>query len=179
MEFDGTEYNKEYWEGEMKRREHKLKTWPVFYWDVVTGAKTFEIRKNDRDYQVSDILVLQEYIPEENRYTGEECRVIVNYTVRLDGLPGIPNGFIAMSTYLEENDLESHLAESNTLYQKALKDVVKLSLANQELRERVRELEDITKHLLEFFKPKSSLIPSQRYWAEQAEQALGGQDDRE
>ncbi len=35
---------------------HNLKTWMPFYQDVIDGRKTFELRKNDRDYQVGDIL---------------------------------------------------------------------------------------------------------------------------
>lgn len=34
---------------------------------VATGVKTFEIRKNDREFQVGDILRLR-----RTRYTGEE-----------------------------------------------------------------------------------------------------------
>jgi len=77
--------------------EHQLKTWPIFFWDVVTGAKTFEIRKDDRNFKVGHKLVLKEYDPETKIYTGEECTVNVDYTICLDGLPGIPRGLIGMS----------------------------------------------------------------------------------
>ena len=43
--------------------EHTLKTWPVFFADVETGAKNFEIRKNDRNFQVGDFLRLEEFEP--------------------------------------------------------------------------------------------------------------------
>jgi len=43
--------------------EHELKILPEFYARVCTGEKAFEIRKNDRDYQVGDILVLKEWRP--------------------------------------------------------------------------------------------------------------------
>jgi len=39
---------------------HTLKTDPAVFADVLSGAKTFEIRFNDRDYQVGDVLQLQE-----------------------------------------------------------------------------------------------------------------------
>lgn len=77
--------------------KHKLKTWSVFYWDVVVGAKTFDIRINDRNFQVGDELILREYDPDNEKYTGEKHSVWVDYTVTLDGLPGIPDGLIAMS----------------------------------------------------------------------------------
>ena len=76
---------------------HTLKTWPVYYWDVVVGAKTFEIRRNDRNFKVGDELVLREYDPDKEVYTGEEIIVYVDYIVSTDGLPGISEGLCAMS----------------------------------------------------------------------------------
>ena len=81
-------------------KEHKLKTWPVFFSDVESGAKTFEIRQNDRDFQVGDILVLQEYKPTTKQYTGQEIFVVVTYAIHLDGLPGIPPGLVGMGIQL-------------------------------------------------------------------------------
>jgi ASC-1-like (ASCH) protein len=77
--------------------EHRLKTWPVCFADVKHGAKTFEIRKNDRDFKVGDFLILEEFYPETGSFTGERIKVLVTYTICLDGIPGMPNGFIGMS----------------------------------------------------------------------------------
>lgn len=44
--------------------EHELKIHPQFLSRIASGQKTFEIRKNDRDYQVGDTLILMEYDPE-------------------------------------------------------------------------------------------------------------------
>ena len=52
------------------RNIHKLKLWPEYFDVVIKGIKTFEIRKNDRDYKVGDVLLLQEYIPSEAKFTG-------------------------------------------------------------------------------------------------------------
>lgn len=37
---------------------HTLKCWPAFYDAVASGAKTFELRLDDRGYQPGDILIL-------------------------------------------------------------------------------------------------------------------------
>lgn len=47
---------------------HEVKILTEFYNRVITEQKTFEIRKNDRDYQVGDFLLLKEYDPVEREY---------------------------------------------------------------------------------------------------------------
>lgn len=82
---------------------HKLKIWPEYYNEILTGKKTFEIRKTDKDYKVGDTLYLQEYNPKaktENRdwgYTGNEMQVEVTY-ILTDDNPFINiDGFVIMS----------------------------------------------------------------------------------
>lgn len=43
---------------------HELKIWPQFYKLVAEGSKTFEVRKNDRDFQVGDEVKLKYFDPE-------------------------------------------------------------------------------------------------------------------
>lgn len=42
-------------------QRHELKTTPGYFEQVWTGAKTFEIRYDDRGYQRGDEVVLQEF----------------------------------------------------------------------------------------------------------------------
>ena len=76
---------------------HALKILPGYFEDVISGKKTFEIRKNDRDYKVGDLLALNEYTETEEYigYTGRSCLVKVDYI--LDNGAFLPEGFIAMS----------------------------------------------------------------------------------
>lgn len=86
----------------------KLKCWPEYYQEVKNGNKTFEIRNNDRDYQVGDILLLQEWKPRgycatmpsilEGDYTGDETEVKVTYIIKDKLLYiGIMSGYCIMS----------------------------------------------------------------------------------
>lgn len=49
---------------------HELKIICNFFNDILFSNKNFEIRKNDRDFKVNDILILKEYNPIEKKYTG-------------------------------------------------------------------------------------------------------------
>lgn len=43
--------------------KHELKIWPQYYARVADGSKTFEVRNNDRAFQMGDTVVLREYDP--------------------------------------------------------------------------------------------------------------------
>jgi len=58
---------------------HELKIWPQYFKAVVSKKKRFEYRKNDRDFQVGDMLILKEYYPKKDTYSGKEIKVIVTY----------------------------------------------------------------------------------------------------
>lgn len=58
---------------------HHLKTWPEYYEAVLDGTKSFEVRKDDRDFQVGDLLVLLEYDPDEGEFTGRKLHKKISY----------------------------------------------------------------------------------------------------
>jgi len=78
-------------------KQHDLKTWPEFFEAIIKGTKTFEIRKNDRFYQVGDTLRLREYniraVPPV--YTGRETLRVVRYIVY--DFEGLASGYCIMS----------------------------------------------------------------------------------
>lgn len=58
---------------------HRLKIKPEYFIDATDGKKTFELRKNDRDFKVGDTLILQEY---NEDYTGRATKVKVTYMLK-------------------------------------------------------------------------------------------------
>jgi hypothetical protein len=66
-------------------RVHDLKIWPVYFDALADGRKTFEYRRNDRDYAVGDVLHLREWEPlaesngECGAYTGRTMARRVTY----------------------------------------------------------------------------------------------------
>jgi hypothetical protein len=81
---------------------HTLKTWPQYYKAVVSGEKTFELRKNDRGFKVGDVLVLQEYNKHKEEYTGEMMSFTVTYILTGHSF-GVKPGFVIMSIIPETN----------------------------------------------------------------------------
>lgn len=74
---------------------HELKIWPEFFEGVVSGKKTFEIRRADRDFRVKDQLHLREWDPDKRDYTGRNCTVLVTCVLG-DDWPGISKGHVLM-----------------------------------------------------------------------------------
>lgn len=73
---------------------HYLKTWKPFFQDVKSGIKQFEVRKNDRDYQVGDTLILDEIDQNSERPTGDWIAKLVVY--KLDDVHFVKEGFVIL-----------------------------------------------------------------------------------
>lgn len=73
---------------------HNLKTWPEVFSDIKTGLKRFEVRKNDRDFKVGNILCLDEYSPDTHSYTKDQFCVRVMYMIQ--GVFGLPKDLCVM-----------------------------------------------------------------------------------
>lgn len=77
-------------------KTHTLKCWPEPFEAMKDGRKPFEIRRNDRDYKVGDILLLQEWRPADEKFTGRE---LIREVVFILDNPrfGIKKGFVVMA----------------------------------------------------------------------------------
>lgn len=70
-------------------KHHELKIWPVFFEAVLVGYKKCEFRINDRNFQLGDLLILREYSPETQSFTGRVLRKYVSHILELlDLSPG-------------------------------------------------------------------------------------------
>jgi len=78
---------------------HDLKTWPEYFRAVEIGAKTFEIRNNDRNFKLDDFLKLREYDPRTMKYTGNELRAKITYITNFNQ----PTGQLVMGIVVQNS----------------------------------------------------------------------------
>ena len=82
-------------------KTHYLKIWPQYYAETAQGEKFAQLRKNDRNYQIGDRLVLQEYDPKRSVYTGLE--ITCHVTDLIEKCEGLMDGFCILSIKLGHN----------------------------------------------------------------------------
>ena len=79
---------------------HEIKLGAEFFEESVSNVKGFEIRKNDRDYRVGDILEMMEY--KNGAETGRTVTKLVTYI--LEDYTGLEDGYCIMSTVPVNNN---------------------------------------------------------------------------
>ena len=72
---------------------HELKILPKFFKDVLSDNKTFELRKNDRDFKVGDSLILKE--SDNGVYTENFIQVTVTY-ILVGGEYGLHEDYVIL-----------------------------------------------------------------------------------
>lgn len=72
-------------------KTHNKKLIQPYFDDVWNGNKTFEIRKNDCDYQVGDLLILREFDKKTDKYTGDWIMTKIIY--KIENFVGIEEGY--------------------------------------------------------------------------------------
>ena len=73
---------------------YEVKTAPMYFEAAMSGKKQFELRKNDRNYQVGRKLLQKEF--KENEYTGRELLQEITYL--LENYTGIEDGYCILGT---------------------------------------------------------------------------------
>ena len=70
---------------------HDLKTLTPYFRHIQEGLKTFDVRLNDREFEVGDTLYLMEFDPDTERYTGRICWRLVTYLLEGGQLGILPD----------------------------------------------------------------------------------------
>lgn len=74
---------------QQEKKVHDVKLGATFFDDVKTGRKTFELRKNDREYKEGDTIVLHEY--KDGATTGRTITKKIVYM--LEDFTGLEDGY--------------------------------------------------------------------------------------
>ena len=62
----------------------KKKIWPEFFELVKSGKKNFELRLADFDIKEGDTLILEEWNPKTEEYTGKKLEKQVKYVLKFN-----------------------------------------------------------------------------------------------
>lgn len=108
---------------------HKLKTWLKYYEPISKQEKTFELRKNDRDFKVRDFLYLQPFDHEKN-IEVQMGRQLAKITYVLTDAKefGLQDGYAILglkfwSDFTEEERLLFRLVEAGKIDENVWKEV--------------------------------------------------------
>lgn len=72
-------------------RKHELKIQKRYFDEIINGNKSFEVRKNDRDFWIGDLVVLREW--ENNEYSGREISAEIKHILD-DSFIGLQPGYV-------------------------------------------------------------------------------------
>lgn len=75
-------------------KTHELKTYPQYFEQTWDKIKPFEIRLNDRHYEVGDTVILKEW--DNIKYSGREIEGIIKYILG-DKFIGLAKGYVAFT----------------------------------------------------------------------------------
>jgi len=75
---------------------HDLKISPNHFRDVCLERKKAEMRRDDRNFEVGDHLLLREYLEEKKSYTGSMLVVLITHILDTE-TQGIKEGYVMLS----------------------------------------------------------------------------------
>lgn len=78
-------------------RIHELKCWPEPFEALRDGRKRFELRRNDRGFDLGDRLLLEEWNPATRQHTGRKIGATISYVTRVkDWAPDAPADLVVL-----------------------------------------------------------------------------------
>ena len=80
--------------GKNKMKLHELKILPEYYIEVIEGRKRFELRKDDRNFIVGDLIRLCEF--DGTKFTGRDTLYEIIYKLN-GGQYGLEKGYCILS----------------------------------------------------------------------------------
>ena len=83
---------------------HNVKIHPIEFENLCVGLKRSEYRKNDRDYRINDLMILNEWQPTEEYYTGRSATVLITHVQT--GFV-IPDGYAVLSIQMINNNFNN------------------------------------------------------------------------
>lgn len=74
---------------------HRLKSWSEFFNEIIAGHKTHDLRRSsDRKFEVGQHIMLCEFDPQIEKYTGREQLVRITYMTSSDVPCALSNGVL-------------------------------------------------------------------------------------
>ena len=95
-------------EGNIEHKQHELKIVASDYEDIVSGKKSFELRKNDRGYKQGDNLKMLEF--KDGKHTGRTIDADIIYM--LEDYTGLTEGYCILG--IRVTDYTGKVSETDT-----------------------------------------------------------------
>ena len=95
-------------EGNTEHKQHEVKIVASYYEDVVSGKKSFELRKNDRGYKQGDSLKMLEF--KDGKHTGRTINADIIYM--LEDYTGLTEGYCILG--IRVTDYTGKVSETDT-----------------------------------------------------------------
>ena len=95
-------------EGNTEHKQHEVKIVASYYEDVVSGKKSFELRKNDRGYKRGDSLKMLEF--KDGKHTGRTIDADIIYM--LEDYTGLTEGYCILG--IRVTDYTGEVSETDT-----------------------------------------------------------------
>lgn len=95
-------------EGNTEHKQHEVKIVASYYEDVVSGKKSFELRKNNRGYKQGDSLKMLEF--KDGKHTGRTIDADIIYM--LEDYTGLTEGYCILG--IRVTDYTGKVSETDT-----------------------------------------------------------------